>query len=54
MASIPPDRLLVFEAAQGWKPVCDFLGVSVPETDFPRTNSREEFWTHREAPMRPD
>ena len=43
---IPADRLLVFEAAQGWTPLCDFLGVAVPATDFPRTNSREEFWQH--------
>jgi hypothetical protein len=52
IATIPPERLLVFEAAHGWAPLCGFLGVPVPETPFPRTNSREEFWTHREAPMR--
>jgi hypothetical protein len=52
IATIPPERLLVFEAVQGWAPLCDFLGVPVPDTPFPRTNSREEFWTHREAPMR--
>jgi hypothetical protein len=46
IASIPPERLLVFEAAQGWDPLCGFLGVPVPATDFPRTNSREEFWSH--------
>ena len=43
---IPADRLLVFEAAQGWAPLCDFLGVAAPAVDFPRTNSREEFWQH--------
>jgi hypothetical protein len=43
---IPGDRLLVFEAVQGWAPLCDFLGVAVPHGDFPRTNSREEFWQH--------
>lgn len=52
IATIPPERLLVFEAAQGWEPLCAFLGVPVPATPFPRTNSREEFWTHAEAPMR--
>jgi hypothetical protein len=46
VASIPADRLLVFEAAQGWQPLCDFLGVPVPDAPFPRTNSREEFWEH--------
>lgn len=50
--SIPPERLLVFEAVHGWEPLCTFLGVPVPDTPFPRTNSREEFWTHTVAPMR--
>ena len=46
--TIPPERLLVFEAAQGWEPLCAFLGLPEPETPFPRVNSREEFWTHAE------
>jgi hypothetical protein len=44
--NIPADRLLVFEAAQGWEPLCGFLGVPVPDEPFPRVNSREEFWNH--------
>ena len=43
---IPPERLLVFEAAQGWGPLCRFLGKDWPDAPFPRTNSREEFWQH--------
>ena len=39
---LPPHRLLVFEAKQGWQPLCDFLGVPVPESPYPRINSREE------------
>lgn len=39
---VPPERLLVFEAKQGWEPLCDFLGVPVPDTPYPRVNSREE------------
>lgn len=42
--TIPADRLLVFEVKQGWGPLCDFLGVPVPDVEFPRTNHREEFW----------
>lgn len=42
--AIPADRLLVFEVKEGWLPLCDFLNVPVPDTDFPRTNHREEFW----------
>jgi hypothetical protein len=44
--TIAPGRLLEFEAAQGWEPLCAFLGVAVPDAPFPRTNSREEFWQH--------
>ncbi len=43
-AAIPADRLLIFEVKQGWQPLCDFLGVPVPDEAFPRTNHREEFW----------
>lgn len=43
-ATIPPDQLLVFEVKEGWGPLCDFLGVPIPATDFPRTNDRTEFW----------
>jgi len=39
---IPASRLLVFEASQGWEPLCQFLGVPVPDAPFPRANSREE------------
>jgi hypothetical protein len=42
--AIPANRLLVYEVKQGWAPLCNFLGVPVPDTEFPRTNHREEFW----------
>jgi hypothetical protein len=41
--TIPPERLLVFEPEQGWLPLCEFLGVPIPETPFPHTNTTEEF-----------
>ena len=40
--SIPKERLLVYRLGDGWKPLCDFLGVAVPDAPFPRTNSRDE------------
>ena len=49
MAEIPPEQLLVFEARQGWEPLCTFLGEPVPESPFPRTNSTEEFFELLEA-----
>ena len=41
--TIPPERLLVFEATQGWEPLCRFLGVAVPAMQFPLKNTTEEF-----------
>jgi hypothetical protein len=40
---IPPERLLVYEAGQGWAPLCAFLGVAIPEQPYPSENSRAEF-----------
>lgn len=41
--TIPADRLLVFQAADGWGPLCDFLECAVPDEAYPRVNSSEEF-----------
>lgn len=38
-----PDRLLVFEAKDGWTPLCNFLDIPVPEQSYPHINSKEEF-----------
>jgi hypothetical protein len=43
-ATIPRERLLVFDVSEGWEPLCAFLDVPVPSTAFPRTNSTAEFW----------
>lgn len=45
-ATIPAERLLVFEVKQGWEPLCEFLEVPVPEEDFPRVNDAEDFAKH--------
>jgi hypothetical protein len=37
-ATCPPDRLLVFDVAQGWEPLCTFLDIPVPDHPFPRLN----------------
>jgi hypothetical protein len=42
VASIPAERLLVFQLSEGWEPLCRFLGVPVPDMEFPRINSRDE------------
>ncbi len=43
-AEVAPERLLVFDVAEGWAPLCAFLGRPVPDTPFPRTNSADDFW----------
>jgi hypothetical protein len=39
---VPPERLLVFDVGEGWKPLCDFLGVEVPDEPFFRLNEARE------------
>jgi hypothetical protein len=41
--AISPDRLLVFEARDGWEPLCRFLGVDVPDRPYPHVNKSEDF-----------
>jgi hypothetical protein len=41
--AIPPERLLVYEAGQGWEPLCAFLDVPVPETPYPKVNTTDDF-----------
>lgn len=37
------DRLLVYEVGAGWEPLCEWLGVAVPDEEFPRLNDKESF-----------
>lgn len=41
--SVPADELLVYDVAEGWAPLCTFLGVPVPDTPFPNTNTTADF-----------
>ena len=37
--TIPTGKLLVFDVKQGWEPLCQFLGVSIPAGEtFPHLN----------------
>lgn len=42
-AAFGPERLLTYQLGAGWEPLCDFLGVDVPEKSYPRGNSSDEF-----------
>ena len=40
---VPPERLLEWQPGDGWEPLCERLGVPVPDEPFPHTNSTEDF-----------
>lgn len=40
---IPADRLLLYDVASGWGPICKFLDIEVPSSPFPKTNTVDEF-----------
>jgi hypothetical protein len=42
-ATVPPERLLVWEVGEGWQPLCDFLEVPVPDGPLPHANDRDTF-----------
>lgn len=40
--TIPPERLLVHRATEGWEPLCRFLDKPVPNTPYPRVNEARD------------
>ncbi|WP_444959992.1 sulfotransferase family protein [Nocardiopsis sp. M1B1] len=49
VAEVPPDRLLVYRAGEGWERLCAFLGADVPDEPFPRLNDTEEMRAKHES-----
>jgi predicted naringenin-chalcone synthase len=41
--AVPSERLLVYDVAQGWAPLCAFLEVSAPTVPFPHVNTAQSF-----------
>ncbi len=41
--TVPTEKLLVFEAREGWGPLCNFLNVPVPTVLYPKANDSEQF-----------
>jgi hypothetical protein len=41
-ASVPADRLIDWQPGDGWAPICEGLGLPIPETPFPHVNTRAE------------
>ena len=42
-AAVPAERLLEWTPTDGWEPLCERLGVPVPDEPFPVTNQMTEF-----------
>jgi hypothetical protein len=42
-SEVPADRLLEWQPGDGWEPICERLGVPVPDEPFPHTNTTEDF-----------
>lgn len=40
---VPAGRLLVYDAKDGWEPLCEFLGVEAPDKPFPHLNDTKSF-----------
>ncbi|KAF4233517.1 hypothetical protein CNMCM8980_010234 [Aspergillus fumigatiaffinis] len=45
--AVPADNLLVFNPRDGWEPLCQFLGVPIPDEPFPHVNNTEQFLNGR-------
>lgn len=42
-AAVPPHRLLEWKAAGGWAPICERLGLPIPDAPFPWRSPREQW-----------
>jgi len=42
-ATIPADRLIDWKPEDGWPPICERLGVPIPDEPFPVTNTTPQF-----------
>lgn len=41
--AVPAERLLVWEVADGWEPLCEFLELDAPDEPLPHANDRGTF-----------
>ncbi|MEX1007808.1 MAG: sulfotransferase family protein [Acidimicrobiia bacterium] len=42
-ASIPDDRLVEWQPGDGWDPICEALGLPVPDEPYPHVNTTADF-----------
>jgi FkbM family methyltransferase len=41
--AIPPERLLEWRVTDGWEPICERLGLDVPDEPFPHLNTSDDY-----------
>ena len=44
--NVPAERLLIWNATEGWEPICSALNLPIPDTPFPKVNTRQQ-WQDR-------
>lgn len=42
-SDVPKDRLIEWQTGDGWQPLCDGLGIEVPNEPFPHVNTTSDF-----------
>jgi len=42
-AYVPANRLVEWQAGDGWKPLCEAVGFAEPDIDFPHLNTTRDF-----------
>ena len=43
VSAVPADQLIIWQASDGWHPLCAALDVDVPDIDFPYLNTTADF-----------
>ena len=51
-SSVPIERLIEWQPGDGWQPLCDALGLDVPDESFPHVNTTAEFCERYLEPLR--
>jgi hypothetical protein len=47
---VPADRLTVWHTGDGWEPICQALGLPVPDEPFPHRNTTAQFRQRHDLP----
>jgi hypothetical protein len=49
---VPPERRLEYNLRSGWKPLCEFLDLPIPNDPFPVANERQQFMSEIKSAYR--